>query len=98
MVVPIKIPARIVVILLLTNIPINFLSLVKQKETIIVDGEDCPWWRQNLVLQFVEKGDMKGSSVRSMSLKRGVDLTRPEWQKKRKKMASRGGQASGRAR
>jgi len=29
---------------------------------------------------------------------RGLDLTKPEWQKKRKKMASRAGQASGRTR
>ena len=29
---------------------------------------------------------------------RGLDLTRPEWQKKRKRMASRAGQRSGRAR
>ena len=46
-------------------------DLRKLKETRIVDGEDYAWWRQNLVLQFDEKGDMKGSSVRSMSLKRG---------------------------
>jgi len=32
------------------------------------------------------------------SLVRGLDLTRPEWQKKRKRMASRAGQASGRVR
>lgn len=31
-------------------------------------------------------------------LGKGVDLTRPEWQKKRKRMASRAGQASGRTR
>ena len=45
------------------------------------------------------KDNGKGSSVQVLlNIVEGVDLTRPEWQKKRKKMASRAGQASGRTR